>query len=101
MSKLNKIIVAIAIICLIFIWYLIIRPTAIERLYKVKANVVEMRLEQEAIRNTAQAKIDTYNEQIQIIDTKLFDAINGTTTIISTGGLEQGTLSAQQTGVSQ
>ena len=99
MTKQNKIIIAIAVACLIFIGYLIIRPTAIEKLYKAKANVVEMRLEQEAIRNEAQAKIDTYNEQIQIIDIKLFDAINGTVT--TTGGLEQGTLSAQQTGVNQ
>ena len=48
-----------------------------------------MRLKQEAIRNEAQAKIDAYNEQIQIIDVKLKDAINGTTTIIQTGGLQQ------------
>lgn len=91
------------IIAVLIIWLsiLILSPSDIENLYKAKANVIEQRLEQESIRNTAQAKIDTYNEQIQIIDVKLTDAINGTTTIIMTGGLEQGTLSAQQTGVNQ
>jgi hypothetical protein len=59
---------------------LIVRPSDIEQLYKDKANVVEQRLEQETIRNMAQANIDAYNEQLQVIDSKLFDAINGTST---------------------
>lgn len=70
----------------------------IEQLYLDKAENVNLKLEQTTIRDAAQAKIDAYDENIQRIDSKLFDAINGT----STGtGLEQGTLSALQTGAVQ
>ena len=90
MTKEKKITIWLILFAIIvFVWYIITKPSAIEQLYKAKAEVIEMRLKQESIRSEAQAKIDAYNEQIQIIDVKLKDAINGTTTIIQTGGLEQ------------
>lgn len=69
----------IVVLVIIMLAFIPSRESNITKLYKDKANVIEMRLEQESIRNTAQANIDSYNEQIQVIDSKLFDAINGTT----------------------
>lgn len=73
------VIVILVIICLFMIPK---GKTPIEQLYLDKAINVNLRLEQETIRNTAQAKIDAINGNIQQIDAKLFDAINGTTGFI-------------------
>lgn len=91
MTKEKKITIWIIVFAfVVFISYLVLKPSEIEQLYKDKANIVEEKLEQTSIRDEAQAKIDAFNEKLQVIDSRLFDAINGTTTTVSTGtGLEQ------------